>query len=165
MQKFQIGEIVYTLYKRPIVVNMCPFVPIDDIDERSCYSILLMHTPWPEGGEHQLIPEDHTAVSQLRRITIHKMLPEYVQPMLRKIQTSQDLRENNGRPTSNGTDETNTKDQEDEAVENGHGNNDDSSDDHDEDEQLDDNSQAQGIVQIIDSVNDGSIIEGTIQSD
>lgn len=43
-QKFQVGEIVYGRYRRPIVVNMSPFVPIDDIDERSCYSILLMHT-------------------------------------------------------------------------------------------------------------------------
>lgn len=159
LQKFQIGEIVYTAYKRPIVINLCPFVPIDDIDERSCYSILIMHTPWPEGGESHLIHEDNTAVSQLRRIIMDKMLPEYVEPMLRKIQTSQEIRENNGRPRPDGAEEAGEGDSDDARVDNGRGD-EDSDDDHNDDDNYDDNSQAQGIVQMIDSANDASIIEG-----
>jgi hypothetical protein len=43
-KKFIVRETVYTRYRQDCVVNQCPYVPLDDIDERSCYSTLLLHT-------------------------------------------------------------------------------------------------------------------------
>lgn len=140
---------------------MCPFVPIDCIDERSCYSILLMHTPWPEGGELNIVAENLTAVEQLAYVMTEKLMPEYVQPMLNKIQMSQNIRSNNGRPTSVGTNDLNIGEDENGPVEESHG---DYNDLHDSDnDNEDDEMFRNGTLVMIDSINKTAIIEGTRQ--
>ena len=43
--KFMIQNTVYTRLRKDCVVNLCPYVPVNDSDERSCYSTLLVHIP------------------------------------------------------------------------------------------------------------------------
>ena len=50
VHKFQLGNTVYTRYKKECVVNLRPFVAYNTEDERSCYSRLLVHIPWPSNS-------------------------------------------------------------------------------------------------------------------
>jgi hypothetical protein len=51
--KFRIDGIVYTLKKRPVVINLSPHIPYDPINEKSCFSLLLMH--YPLNGESAIV--------------------------------------------------------------------------------------------------------------
>ena len=86
-------------------MTTCPFVPIDDKDEDSSFSILLMHTPWPLNGEQDIIPPGHTAVTILQQFKDNGELPTYVMPMLLRQLTSSNITANQGvpitRPQSN----------------------------------------------------------------
>lgn len=68
--------------RKPAVVSTCPFIPVDNNDETSAYSTLLLHTPWSNGGEAELINENSTAVDVLANLIQLSHLPEYVAPML-----------------------------------------------------------------------------------
>jgi len=48
--------------KRPRIVELSPYIPVNPDDERFCYSALLLHYPWPFEGEAALLnyPEDDT---------------------------------------------------------------------------------------------------------
>jgi hypothetical protein len=50
-RKFIVHDTVYTRYRKDCIINQCPYVPMNDSDERSCYSTLLLHTIWPIEGE------------------------------------------------------------------------------------------------------------------
>ena len=77
-----------------MVINVCPFIPINNDDERSAYSTLLIHTPWPEGGEDSLLDTEASAVTQLRTIIDSDCIPQYVFPMLKQQKTSTNFSEN-----------------------------------------------------------------------
>ena len=114
---FQIDNVIYTLKRKPAVVNLCPYVPIDEKSERSCYSILLLHTPWPSPqGEDGILPNvtldtaageatttttTTTAIEQLRHLqSVPNGLPEYVYPLLVSVQKSDNFITNQGQPCS-----------------------------------------------------------------
>lgn len=99
--KFQVGDIVFTRMRKLCVVNLCPFVPLSHTDERSCYSTLLVHTPWPLEGECELLGESISAVAKLALMTSTQGLPPYVLPALAMIQESKRIRDNQGIPQSN----------------------------------------------------------------
>jgi hypothetical protein len=149
------------LYRKPTVVNMCPFVRIDEIDELSCSTVLIMHTAWPIRGEDYLIPDNKTTVKQLREITESGQLPLYVNPMLRRVQTSHEVRTNNGRPMT-GTNENSAERTVDEDEQNGR-DIDENAYDYDNDQQ-DDTTEGIGVVRILDTSNNSSIIESTWES-
>jgi hypothetical protein len=62
----------------PVIVNTCPFIPIDNIEEESAYATLLLHTPWPQQGKEYIVPPGRTAISRLRELMDNNMIPTYV---------------------------------------------------------------------------------------
>lgn len=50
-----------SVYKnsRPKVIEMIPYIPVDDRNESFCYSALLLHTPWPFEGEIGLLSREN----------------------------------------------------------------------------------------------------------
>jgi hypothetical protein len=50
-------------------------MPVDHNDERSAYSTLLLHTPWPEAGESGLLKQGSSAVEALSHIMQSENLP------------------------------------------------------------------------------------------
>ena len=54
ISKFKLDSVVYTTYRTPAVLRMSPYIPVNDKDESSCYSLLLLHVPWPAEGEVNL---------------------------------------------------------------------------------------------------------------
>jgi hypothetical protein len=99
--KFQIGDIVFTRMHKLCVVNLCPFVPLSYTDERSCYSTILVHTPWPIEGEESILGDCTSAVERLKILTESNLIPAYVKPALEMIQESRRISENQGIPRSN----------------------------------------------------------------
>ena len=73
---------------------MLTYIPFDLDDEWSCYSNLLIHSPWPIGGENNLLLGCETAVLRLREIMRANDLPLYVNPMLSRELTCHNLRNN-----------------------------------------------------------------------
>lgn len=106
-----------------------------------------------------MIQESVTSVKQLRNVKEANLLPEYVQPMLQKVQTSQNVRANNGRSTQVGTNDLDCIDENNEQIDDGQGNNADIR--NDEDDYQEKRLEENGIVEIIDTQNYTSFIEGT----
>ena len=50
-KKIIVQETVYTRYRKDVMINQCPYIPLNETDEQSCYSTLLLHTIWPIRGE------------------------------------------------------------------------------------------------------------------
>ena len=94
--KFLINKIIYTRLRKDCVVNICPYVPINDSDESSCYSNILMHYPWPLLGENSLIPESTTSVQYFSYIRDNNLFPKYVKEALAKYQNSDTVLSNVG---------------------------------------------------------------------
>ena len=97
-QKFKVGEIIFTLYRRAVVVMMNPFVPVDAKNERSCYATLILHSPWGDDGEDGILGDCDTAVERLQSLSDNDELPEYVLPALGWLKQSHEGRDNAGDP-------------------------------------------------------------------
>ena len=64
---------------------------IDLNDERSCYAILLLHVPWPEGGEDFIVYQGLTAVQTLQEARKRPDgVPAYLENLLTKQKISQE---------------------------------------------------------------------------
>ena len=94
--KFMINTTVYTRLRKDCVVNLCPYVPVNDSDERSCYSTLLVHIPWPCVGEDEILRGYESAVECLYDLKLSGNIPEYVNYTLELLQKSNIIRENVG---------------------------------------------------------------------
>ena len=95
-QKFMVKNLVYTRLRMDCVVNLCPYVPVNDSDERSCYSTLLVHIPWPCGGEANILRGYDNAVECLYDLNLSDNIPEYVNYALELIHNSNVIRDNVG---------------------------------------------------------------------
>lgn len=91
-KKFSIGEYVFTRLRKDCVVNLCPHVPIDGTDERSCYSTLLIHIPWPIEGESNILLGFSSSVECLQDLQINNKIPEYVKGTLDQYKRSDIIR-------------------------------------------------------------------------
>ena len=100
-KKFMVDEIVFTRTKKDCVINLCPHIPVNDNDERSCYSTLLLHTPWPIEGEQSILRSFSSAIECLRALEIRNEIPEYVQYTLQLSHNSELIRDNVGVKESN----------------------------------------------------------------
>lgn len=87
---------VYTRYREDCIINKCPYVPLNDDDERCCYSTLLLHTIWPIEGEVNVLHGLETAVECLRQLKDNKVIPQYVENVVESINNSYVLRSNTG---------------------------------------------------------------------
>ena len=94
--KFMINSTVYTRLRKDCVINLCPYVPVNDSDERSCYSTLLVHIPWPSGGEEELLRGCDCAVECLYDLKRNGDIPSYVNYTLELLHNSNLIRENVG---------------------------------------------------------------------
>jgi hypothetical protein len=81
-QQFSVNGLQYNKLRKPAIVSTCPFIPVDNNDESSAYSTLLLHTPWSYDGEAQITNTNTTAVDILANLIQLNHLPEYVLPML-----------------------------------------------------------------------------------
>ena len=94
--KFMIQNTVYTRLRKDCVVNLCPYVPVNDSDERSCYSTLLVHIPWPWGGEEEILRGYESAVECLYNLKLSDDIPPYVNYTLELLHNSNVIRDNVG---------------------------------------------------------------------
>jgi 23S rRNA pseudoU1915 N3-methylase RlmH len=94
-QKFIVHDTVYTRYRKDCIINQCPYVPLNDSDERSCYSTLLLHTIWPTEGEANILHSCQNAVECLRRLKQQNEIPQYVKNAVDSIHNSHVLRSGN----------------------------------------------------------------------
>ena len=88
-------HIIYTLKKRPIVINLSPHIPYDLTNEISCHSILLMHFPWSLQGEAALVLSE--TITSVKNILKNDMFPNYIKETLDKYIANSDVQENEKR--------------------------------------------------------------------
>lgn len=79
---------------------LTPHIPVDENDERSAFSILLLHTDWGVGGEAALLGECTSAVERLRNIK--DTLKPHVLRSLQKRANSETMLANAGHPHNTG---------------------------------------------------------------
>ena len=91
-----IQNTVYTRLRKDCVVNLCPYVPVNDGDERSCYSTLLVHIPWPWGGEEEILRGYESAVECLYNLKLSDDIPQCVNDTLELLHNSNVIRDNVG---------------------------------------------------------------------
>jgi hypothetical protein len=87
--KFRIDGIVYTLKKRPVVINLSPHIPYDPINEKSCFSLLLMHYPWPLNGELAIVVSE--SINKVKNLLQNDLFPHYIKQTLDKYNVNLEL--------------------------------------------------------------------------
>ena len=90
VESFRVNEVVYKKRKRNAVLNPCPYIPVDCLNDTSCYGILLFHVPWPLEGESE-VPTNEYAVKTLEALQESNALPKYAVPLIERLQKSQQL--------------------------------------------------------------------------
>jgi hypothetical protein len=95
-KKFIVRETVYTRYNKDCVINQCPYVTLNDSDERSCFSTLLLHTVWPIEGEINALHGLGSAIECLHRLKLENKIPHCVKNAVESINNSHVLRSNTG---------------------------------------------------------------------
>jgi hypothetical protein len=91
-KKFQVNDMIYTRLRKNTIVNVCPYVPLNSEEEKSCYCTLLIHTPWPMEGEKCLLLDCDSSIQRLKQLILEGGLPAYVQPMLNREEVSRAFR-------------------------------------------------------------------------
>ena len=100
-KKFIVLETVYTRYRKDVIINQCPYIPLNETDERSCYSTLLLHTIWPIEGEINLLRGLESAVICLQQLKNSNEIPKYVKNAVESNHNSHVIRSNNGTKHNN----------------------------------------------------------------
>ena len=93
-------QVLYTARRKLDVLRMNPYIPVDETNERSAYSILLLHTDWGEGGEALLLGGCTTAVERLRNVK--DTLKPHVLRSLQKRAHSETMLATSGQPSASG---------------------------------------------------------------
>lgn len=103
-----VGKYLFCPLKRPKVINMSPYIAINNRDEQSAFATLLLHTSWPrvssDNGEELLTGESilckPSAVIRLQ--TLVGTLKPYLLRSLQYQERADVLLTNNGRPLADG---------------------------------------------------------------
>ena len=103
-----VGKYLFCPLKRPKVINMSPYIAINNRDEQSAFATLLLHTSWPrtssDNGEVLLTGESilckPSAVIRLQ--TLVCTLKPYLLRSLQYQERADVLLTNNGRPLADG---------------------------------------------------------------
>ena len=95
---FLLGDVRCTWMKEPVVINQTPHIPFNKTDERCAYSLLLLHHPWPEGGEEDLIPDGRTAADHLKWLEKQGELSRTLETFIRDSATLEENRRSHGNP-------------------------------------------------------------------
>jgi PIF1-like helicase len=100
-KKFIVQETVYTRYRKDVIINQCPYIPLNEADEQSCYSTLLLHTIWPIEGETNLLRGLESAVVCLQQLKSNNEIPKYVKNAVESNHNSHVIRGNKGTKHNN----------------------------------------------------------------
>lgn len=87
---------MYTAYKKPAVLRMSPYVPVDEKDETSCYATLLLYVPWPEEGEEGLLRGSENAVVALEDYKVNNSISPHISHFFEAQQKSDEIMNNHG---------------------------------------------------------------------
>jgi hypothetical protein len=88
-KSFRIDGYYYVRRKKDAIIHCTPHLQIDYNDENACYAILLLHHPWPEGEEKNIVPVGVTASHHLADLMRRQMLLPHVSKTLKGIQQSE----------------------------------------------------------------------------
>jgi len=108
--RFEVNECRFSKYNKKLVVSLSPFIPFDVANERSAYSLLLLHSRWPSGIESEILPPDSCAVDQLKLLSSEGKLPSSLKTLIEQNMKIESTLAEQGKP--------NTSFEEDESIEN-----------------------------------------------
>jgi hypothetical protein len=72
----------FTAHQRANIVHLVPYSPVNLKDEQSCFSLLLLHKPWPNGKEDELMIEGQSAVEAWNIFEQNSEIPFFVQSIV-----------------------------------------------------------------------------------
>jgi len=137
--KFKTTNYMFTKYRKVWIINLSPKIPVDYADERSLYSTLILHCPYPKGGEENIVQVGNSIMETYNIMKLKNLIPKYVYILHKKVQASEiilqntveltnifvnnnDYNENNSEYNNNNNDNNNNEidciDEEDQAIDN-----------------------------------------------
>jgi len=96
-KSFYVGSYIFSRRRKPAVIHLSPHVPVSDMDERSAFSVLLLHHLWPTCSDKELYPADSTALKHLAELESTNSLLPHVRTLLNGIRSSELEVDNNRR--------------------------------------------------------------------
>ena len=96
LKRFKTNNFVFTKYRKNVVINLRPSIKVDYNNELFIYSTLILHCPFPFGGEKEMLKIDETAFEKFNELKIKNMIPEYLEKTHSIIKESEQLLENHG---------------------------------------------------------------------
>jgi len=93
IQKFRTTNYVFTKYAINRIINLCPSIPIDYKNERSVYSTLILHCPYPMGGEINILSENNNknVFMAYNNMEKNNLLPNYLSIFHNKVKHTENL--------------------------------------------------------------------------
>ena len=82
-----------------LVIHTSPYIPFQPADDRSAFSLLLLHTPWPGGEEAALVPAGVTPAQHLASLKERGELPASLVELIERHVTIQQSLDDQGTPT------------------------------------------------------------------
>jgi len=96
MKRFKTNNFVFTKYRKNVVINLRPSIKVDYNNELFVYSTLILHCPFPHGGEKEILKINETAFQKFNELKSNNMIPEYLEITHSIIKESEQLLDNHG---------------------------------------------------------------------
>jgi hypothetical protein len=90
-KKFRTDFFIFTKYKRDLVINLCPSIPVNYEEERSVMSTLILHVPFPFGGEKNILLNNQSVFDVYQSLEKENKIPEYVKIFHNRVKESETL--------------------------------------------------------------------------
>ena len=102
---FVLGTTYYSVMRTKAIVRLTPNIPVNEEEERSAFSTLLLYSSWGlHGVPSILLDDDGNAISAVDKLKLIKAtLPEYVTRSLARVLHSQQMLDGTGRVDENVT--------------------------------------------------------------
>jgi len=91
VKSFSTGGYIFTKRRKRAVIHLSPHVPANNEDDRSAYSILLLHRVWPDGEQLKITKDGKLEGAKEYLLSIlHNGFQPHVAGLLKIISTSED---------------------------------------------------------------------------
>jgi hypothetical protein len=91
VKSFSTGGYIFTKRRKRAVIHLSPHVPANNEDDRSAYSILLLHRVWPDGEQLKITKDGKLeGVKEYLLSILHNGFQPHVAGLLKIISTSED---------------------------------------------------------------------------
>ena len=75
-------ETQFTAHTKASVVHLVPYAPVNLKDEKSCFALLLLYIPWPNGNEDEMLGDSESAIEAWNNLEERDNVPAFAKSIV-----------------------------------------------------------------------------------